>query len=82
MVPFRVTSALFLTQNIRLFAALRGTHDREKRFARESDGPLRGFPTCHLVRVAERQTLHQAAAARGIDPDADRLIVGIPQDCF
>jgi hypothetical protein len=44
--------------------------------------PLRGFPACHVVRVAEGQTLRQAAVARGIDPDADRLIVGIPAACF
>ena len=43
--------------------------------------PLRGFPGCQVVRVADGQTLRQAAAARGVDPDADRLIVGIPADC-
>ncbi|MGO4908871.1 hypothetical protein ACEN2J_11140 [Pseudorhodobacter sp. W20_MBD10_FR17] len=44
--------------------------------------PLRGFPACHVVRVAEGQTLRQAAVARGIDPDADRLLVGIPAEAF
>ena len=44
--------------------------------------PLRGFPACHVVRVADGQTLRQAAVARGIDADADRLIVGIPNEAF
>ena len=44
--------------------------------------PMRGFPACHVVRVSEGQTLRQAAVARGIDPEADRLIVGIPAACF
>jgi hypothetical protein len=44
--------------------------------------PLRGFPACQVVRVADGQTLRQAAAAAGVDPDADRLIVGIPAACF
>lgn len=30
--------------------------------------PLRGFPACHVVRVAEGQTLRQAAVAKGIAP--------------
>lgn len=44
--------------------------------------PMRGFPACHVVRVAEGQTLRQAAVAAGLDPEADRLIVGIPAACF
>tara|TARA_R110000751_G_scaffold90577_3_gene177638 strand:- start:1848 stop:2126 length:279 start_codon:yes stop_codon:yes gene_type:complete len=44
--------------------------------------PLRGFPACHVVRVVDGQTLRQAAVAAGVDPDADRLIVGIPAACF
>ena len=44
--------------------------------------PLRGFPACHVVRVAQGQTLRQAAVSAGVDPDADRLIVGIPAACF
>lgn len=44
--------------------------------------PMRGFPACHVVRVADGQTLRQAAVAAAVDPDADRLIVGIPQACF
>jgi len=44
--------------------------------------PLRGFPACHVVRVADGQTLRQAAVARGVDPDAEALLVGIPQACF
>ncbi|WP_288960478.1 hypothetical protein [Sulfitobacter pontiacus] len=44
--------------------------------------PLRGFPACHVVRVADGQTLRQAAVAAGADPDADRLIVGILENCF
>lgn len=44
--------------------------------------PMRGFPAGHVVRAAERQTLRQAAAARGIDPEAGRLIVGIPIEAF
>lgn len=44
--------------------------------------PLRGFPACHVVRVADGQTLRQAAVSAGADPDADRLIVGIPAACF
>ncbi len=44
--------------------------------------PLRGFPACHVVRVADGQTLRQAAVARGVDPEADRLVIGIPEACF
>jgi hypothetical protein len=44
--------------------------------------PMRGFPACQVVRVADGQTLRQAAVARGVDPDADRLLVGIPENCF
>lgn len=44
--------------------------------------PLRGFPACQVVRFAEGQTLRQAAVSAGFDPDADRLIVGVPQACF
>lgn len=44
--------------------------------------PMRGFPACHVVRVAEGQTLRQAAIAAGVDPDTDRLIVSIPAACF
>ncbi|MBB3996070.1 hypothetical protein GGR95_003736 [Sulfitobacter undariae] len=44
--------------------------------------PMRGFPACHVVRVAESKTLRQAAVAAGLDPDADRLLVGIPTGCF
>ena len=44
--------------------------------------PMRGFPACHVVRIADGQTLRQAAVAAGVDPDADRLIVGIPAACF
>ncbi|WP_439150039.1 hypothetical protein [Sulfitobacter sp.] len=40
--------------------------------------PLRGFPACHVVRVADGQTLRQACAAAGVGPEADRLVVGIP----
>ncbi|MGR3793696.1 hypothetical protein [Vannielia sp. SX4] len=49
--------------------------------AAESD-PLRGFPACWVVRVAEGETLRQAAVSAGADPDADRLIVGIPEARF
>jgi hypothetical protein len=41
--------------------------------------PLRGFPACRVVRVAQGQTLREAAVAAGVDPDADRLIVGMPE---
>jgi len=41
-----------------------------------------GFPACQVVRVAQGQTLRQAAVAAGVDPDADRLVVGIPEICF
>ncbi|MDT8856543.1 hypothetical protein RNZ50_16250 [Paracoccaceae bacterium Fryx2] len=44
--------------------------------------PLRGFPACAVVRVAQGQTLRQAALAGGFDPDADRLLVGIPATAF
>jgi hypothetical protein len=44
--------------------------------------PLRGFPTCQVVWEAQGQTLRQAAVSAGIDPDADRLTVGIPEICF
>ena len=44
--------------------------------------PLRGFPACAVVRVAQGKTLRQAAVVAGIDPDADRLIVCIPTICF
>lgn len=44
--------------------------------------PLRGFPACQVVRVAQGQTLRQAAVSAGADPDADRLIVGTPAGCF
>ncbi|OCX66151.1 hypothetical protein BFP70_08610 [Thioclava sp. SK-1] len=44
--------------------------------------PLRGFPACRVVRIAQGQTMRQAAVSAGVDPDADRLIVGIPAACF
>lgn len=44
--------------------------------------PLRGFPACSVIRVAEGQTLRQAAVAAGVAPDADALLVGIPEACF
>lgn len=44
--------------------------------------PMRGFPACHVVRVAEGQSLRLACAAAGVDPGGPRLIVGIPQACF
>ena len=43
--------------------------------------PLRGFPVCYVVRVADGQALRQAAVAADIAPDVDRLIVGIPAGC-
>ncbi|MDO6732477.1 hypothetical protein Q4577_20825 [Marinovum sp. 2_MG-2023] len=45
--------------------------------------PMRGFPACQVVRVAEGQTLRQAAVSAGVyfdNPDA--LLVGIPAACF
>ena len=44
--------------------------------------PMRGFPACQVVRVADGQTLRQAAVAAGVGPDADRLVVGIHAACF
>lgn len=41
-----------------------------------------GFPSCLVVSVAHGLTLRQAAVAGGFDTDADRLIVGIPENCF
>ncbi|WP_323007895.1 hypothetical protein [Pseudorhodobacter sp.] len=32
--------------------------------------------------LADGQTLRQAAVAEGFDPDADRLLVGIPAEAF
>jgi hypothetical protein len=45
-------------------------------------GRLRNFPARQLARVAQGQTLRHAAVSAGIDPDADRLLVGIPETCF
>lgn len=45
--------------------------------------PLRGFPACHVVRVAHGQSMRQAAVAAGAyfdNPEA--LLVGIPEACF
>ncbi len=71
------------------FAAPEGQPRLDKRAAHvvwlagaaESD-PLRGFPACWVVRVAEGETLRQAAVSAGADPDTDGLIVGIPESCF
>jgi phosphomannomutase len=41
-----------------------------------------GFPACQVACETEGKTLRQAAVAAGVDPDADRLIVGIPEACF
>ncbi|WP_157046621.1 hypothetical protein [Roseovarius sp. 217] len=71
------------------FAAIEGQANLDERAAHvvwlsgaAIHDPLRGFPACHVVRVTEGQSLRQAAVAAGIDPDADRLIVGIPENCF
>ena len=44
--------------------------------------PLRGFRACAVVRFQPGVTLRQATVAGGSDPNADRLIVGIPAACF
>jgi len=56
--------------------------DRSAQLAWLSTAQRDGFPACRVVSVADGQTLRQAAVAGGIDPDADRLIVGIPDACF
>ena len=43
---------------------------------------MRGFPACLVVRVAQGQTLRKAAVAAGVDPVANRLIVGVSENCF
>tara|TARA_R110002124_G_scaffold68177_1_gene184796 strand:- start:976 stop:1404 length:429 start_codon:yes stop_codon:yes gene_type:complete len=43
---------------------------------------MRGFPACAVVRLQPGMTMRQAAVAAGVDPDAERLIVGIPAACF
>lgn len=52
------------------------TIDLARALAAASTG--RGFPSCQVVRGAQGQSLCQAAVAAGVDPNADRLIVGIP----
>ncbi len=56
--------------------------DRAAQLAWLSTAQRDGFPACRVVSVAQGNTLRQAAVAGGIDPDADRLIVGILQACF
>lgn len=56
--------------------------DRAAQLAWLSTAQRDGFPACRVVSVAQGQTLRQAAVAGGIDPNADRLIVGIPENCF
>lgn len=36
-----------------------------------------GFPACHIVQIADGQTMRQATAAAGIADDEERLIVGM-----
>lgn len=56
--------------------------DRAAQLAWLSTAQRDGFPACRVFSVADGQTLRQAAVEGGIDPDADRLIVGIPEACF
>lgn len=67
------------------FAAIDGQANLDERVTHVvwlSTEQRHGFPACHVVRVAEAQTLLQAAVSAGVDLDADRLLVGIPVTAF
>jgi len=44
-----------------------------------ADTQLAELTACALLRLKPVQTMCQAAVIGGVDPDADRLLVGIPQ---
>jgi hypothetical protein len=81
MVPYSVPAAAFAATQGQARLSERAQHIEWVAGAALTD-PLRGFPAVAVVRVAQGQTLRQAAVSAGFDPDADRLLVGIPAAAF
>ena len=81
LVPHDVPAAAFAATQGQAKLNERAAHIEWVAGAALTDA-LRGFPAVAVVRVAQGQTMRQAAVAAGVDPDAAPLLVGIPAACF
>lgn len=56
--------------------------DRARQVAWLAGAGRPDFPAVAVLRVAAGASMRQACSAAGIDPDGDRVILGVPKESF